>query len=181
MLERIKQDLSSFNPSDLKDHAKLIAIALTLPLIFAPWFSLGPDGSANGAQALSLLLVTDDKTAWLRTNPLGTLLFFFAVPTTLFLCFAALHRAYKQMPTYKIQAAIILLPLFAIKLAAVPILADSHQEIGPVPIPSWGLTLIILTHIAAIGWDLYHRYTQKGQNHTTQLQTQPVQSSQPNP
>ena len=181
LIERIKQDLSSFNPSELKDQAKAIAIALTLPLIFAPWFNLGPDNSANGAQALSFLVLSDAKTAWLRANPLGTFLFLCAVPTTLLLCFVALHRAYHQLPSLKLQAAIILLPLAAMKMAAVPILGNSHLELGIMPVPSWGLTSIMLIHLATIGWDLYLRYAQKGRNHSNQTPQQPLQSNQTNP
>ena len=156
MIDRIKQAiLSGDHAADIKVMAKPAVLAFSLIFILLPWLPAGPEGGMSGAKAVGYLLTSEESGAWLRANPLGTIFIMIAIPATIFLCFVVFYQALTYQSTYGLQIAVIALPILAIKFASIPVLEESAPEIFSVPVPKVGLLLMILIHLAVMGWEAF--------------------------
>ena len=152
--DRILQMVSS-EDNDLKANIRSLVALLAVVAILLPWLPLGPDQSKNGAQLLSYSMLSSEKMGWLTSNPLGAVLFFLHQPVMIFLVFLVFFKTIKGHQTTVAHVILIALPPLTIMASGVTILDKSTWNLLFIPMPLWGLSLLMLCQLGLLIQSIY--------------------------
>lgn len=133
-----RTDQDAFHRRLRMSVATAVAVAILLP-----WLPVGEDGSMSGSALLSYGITSPELGQWMKTNPLGTILFagFGAAMTIVTLTMA--WKTIQGRSAAAHLAFIIAAPMLVMAFAQYPIFDQGLTRVGIVPLPQWGLTMMM--------------------------------------
>lgn len=167
-LKNIKQDLQrrwdAADQTAIHRQGRMIMATAMAVAILLPWLPVGQDASMSGSRLLSYGITSPELGQWIKANPLGTILFvsFGAAMTTV-----TLTMAWKTIQGKSATGNLLFIigaPILVITFAQYPIFDQDVVKIGIVPVPQWGLTLMMMGSAALIAHTLWLNHNARRHN-----------------
>ena len=145
-------------PADPLWFPGLVASTVAIASLLLPWVWIDDyPAPLNAAQLFFFYPTSNEKWYLLRTTPLGsmTTLFGPALLITMVICNAAM--AIRRKPSGWLSVATIAGAAYLLLMTG-EILDPDRPRVGPMPVPEFGIILLLVSQAVIIGLSWYRRY-----------------------
>lgn len=145
-------------PADPLWFPGLVAATVAIASLLLPWVWIDDyPAPLNAAQLFFFYPTSNEKWYLLRTTPLGSMTTMFgpALLITMVICNAAM--AIRRKPSIWLSVATIAGAAYLLLMTG-EILDPDRQHVGPMPVPEFGIILLVASQAVIIGLSWYRRY-----------------------
>ena len=158
---QIVDDLRTAEKADWHTKARMIAATVATVAVLLPWLPVGESGAMSGSRLISYATTSPEIGEWIRTNPLGTILFMTMAPLLTIMAFTTLWQVLHDRTPTANHVITIALPFITLIVAQNPIFDEKPATLGPLPLPEYGLAILIAINLALLIHGIYLRSEKK--------------------